>query len=376
MNTILHWLQQDGAGLFWAVVIFALMIFIHEFGHFCVAKFTGVTVLEFSLGFGPRLFGKKIGDTEYAVRILPLGGYVKMLGEMVDDGDPNDPGNFQNKKPTQKAAIVAAGPIMNYVLAIFLLIFLGLFWGITTYTVKIEKVIPGKPADKAGLKAGDEILAINGKKISNIYTPMDAINEVVHQIEVSSNIPLDLQINRNGEILNITAIPKYDEKKKVALLGFYPGFQAAFKKTNPVDAMVDAFRVTWYFTKAPFIQIGKILQGEQKASELAKGSAGPVGIADIIVTLYNEHKKNGDVFAYLIWIAAVLNIFIGLFNLFPIPALDGSRIFFMGLGAVFGKPLNPKLEENIHLAGFALLLILMVLVTYQDIWRIFTHHGF
>lgn len=371
----IHWIQQDGMGLFWAVVIFALMVFIHEFGHFCMAKLTGVKVLEFALGFGNRIIGKKVGDTEYAVRLFPLGGYVKMLGEG-EEGDANDPGNFQNKRIGQKIAIVAAGPIMNYILAIFLLLVLGACFGVNTYVFRIAKTIPNMPAAKAGIQAGDKILAVNGQPYSSYYDPEQVVDGVVKQIQQSAGKPLHITVDRNGRTLNIDATPVLDKNEKVGLLGIYPGYEIEFRKTSFASALTNSFLSTWYFTKAPFIEIGKIFQGKQKASELAKGSAGPVGIANIIVTLYNRHKNNGEGFQYLIWIAALLNIFIGLFNLFPIPALDGSRIFFLGLGAAFGKQLNPKLEEGIHLVGFAFLLLLMVLITYQDIWRIVTHSGF
>jgi regulator of sigma E protease len=369
---IVHWFSQNFVGLIWAVVIFALLVSIHEFGHFLVAKLTGVKVLEFSLGFGYRLYGIQIGDTQYSLRILPLGGYVRMLGEG-DDSEPNDPGNFQNKGNWAKSGVIAAGPVMNYILAISLLFLMGIFYGISSYVFQVGKVLPGTPAAKAGIKAGDEITAINGHPYQNFQNPEKLIGSVIHVIHHSIGIPLNLTILRNGKTLHLTAVPRYSKKLKNGILGFEIMPAMTFRHATILQALTNSLNSTWFFTKLPFVEIGKVFHGKMKTSTLVKGSAGPIGAFDIILKVYNAHKKNGHSFEYLMWLAAVLNISIGMVNLFPIPALDGSRIFIIGLGALFGKPLDPKLEEKIHLAGFAFLLILFMLLSYQDIHRIFSH---
>jgi regulator of sigma E protease len=369
---IIQWFFQNGIGLLWAVVIFALLVFIHEFGHFLVAKFTGVKVLEFSLGFGYRLYGIQIGETEYSLRVLPLGGYVRMLGEG-DDSDPHNPRNFQNKGNWAKSAVIAAGPAMNYVLAITLLLFMGILYGISTYAFQIVQVLPGMPAAKAGIKAGDEIIAINGHSYQNYQNPEKLLGAVTHVIHHSVGIPLHLTILRDGKLIHVTAAPRYSKKLNNGMLGFRIAPAMVFHHATLGEAFLNSLSSTWFFTKMPFVEIDKVIRGKMKTSTLVKGSAGPIGAFDIILNVYNAHKKNGHSFEYLIWLAAVLNVSIGLVNLFPIPALDGSRIFIIGLGALFGKPLDPKLEEKIHLAGFAFLLLLVLLLSYQDVHRIISH---
>lgn len=365
-------LHQNGIGLLWAIFIFSLLVFIHEFGHFLMAKRVGIKVQEFSIGFGPSLFRWKKNETEYSLRLFPLGGYVKMLD---GEEEAESPANFQNKKFGEKIAVVGAGPAMNYLLAIFLFLFLGLFVGTSVYTFKITAVIPNMPAARAGLKAGDEVLSINHQRYENPYNPETVISQVVHKIWNSSGVPLHFEIKRGENIFSVTMTPVFDKERKVGLLGVRPTYQVSFRKQGVTGSLKSSLLSTWYFTKAPLVQIEKIFEGQITAKELARGSAGPVGIASIIVSTYNHHQ-GGEAVKYLLWLAALLNIFIGLFNLFPIPALDGSRIFFITLGRIFGKPLSSRLEERIHLVGFGFLLILVALITYQDILRVVMHKGF
>lgn len=370
----LQFVQHNVVGLLWAVAIFSFMILIHEFGHFMIAKLSGVKVLEFAFGFGPRLLRLKKGETEYALRLFPFGGFVKMYGE-AGEGSPTEPGHFQGQSLGKRIAVVAAGPLMNYALAIVLFFVVGAAFGLNTYVFEIGGLLPDMPATRAGILPGDQILAINGQSFQSAYDPESLIREEIQKIQNSPGVPLHLFIARGSRRIQMDVTPAPNKDGK-GLLGVRPRIGILFEKQGVFPAFRSSFISTWYFTKTPLIEIGKIFQGKRKAAELAHGSAGPIGMANLIVSTYNQHKASGQAVAYLLWLAAVLNVFIGLFNLFPIPALDGSHILFAALGGAFGKPLNPKLEESIHLVGLGVLLILIALVTYQDIMRILLHKGF
>lgn len=355
---LLTWLANNWIALFWVMAIFGIMIFIHEFGHFIVAKRMGVKVLEFALGFGKKIIAFQKGDTEYSLRLFPLGGYVKMVGEG-EAGDPNDPGNFQNKSAGARIAIIAAGPIMNCVLAFLLLVFLGLFFGKiqASFTNEVHQIIAEKPAAKAGLTKGDKLIAINGEQISSGERAMELIRANTDKI-------LNLTVKRQGKEQIFTVIPMKNPETGLGMIGVLfkptpsfvsPGIAAALENVHFTFATVGLMPVKVFQLLAA---------GEMSWKDVREGSGGPIGIAQFIF----ESAPSG--FGHMLWVAGLLNVAIGFFNLYPIPALDGARIAFLSLSLILPKPLNPEKEELIHFVGFILLIFLVLIVSYQDVVRL------
>lgn len=338
------------------------MIFVHEFGHFIVAKKAGVRVLEFALGFGKKLIAFRLGDTEYSIRLFPLGGYVKMVGEG-EAGDPNDPGNFQNKSVSTRIAVIAAGPIMNCVLALLLLGGIGLLLGRIqpTFTNEIVQVIEDKPAKQVGLEKGDVIIAINQELILQGEQAMAIIKKSIGK-------PVTVLVMRKDKEHTFSIIPEKNPETGLGMIGVIfkrgkptfanPGLQSAHQNVSSTFTIIGLMPVT----------VVKMLStGEMKWKDIKEGSAGPIGIGQFIF----ESASIG--FGHLIWVAGILNVAIGFFNLYPFPALDGARIAFLALGALLRKPLDPEKEELVHLVGFFLLILLVLVVSYQDISRLI--HG-
>ena len=349
--------------MIWVVGIFGLMIFIHELGHFLVAKRFGVRVTEFALGFGKKLIAFKKDETEYSLRLFPLGGYVKMVGEG-EAGDPNDPGNFQNKTALERSLIIAAGPIMNCVLAVLLLAVLGLFIGKMqgVMTNEIYKVYDNTPASQIGLLKGDIVVSINGERIENGQMAIELIQPNVGKT-------LTLLVERSGKEQTFEVLPILDPKSNKGIIGVFfkpkptfafPGLQAAKENIYTTFTTVATM---------PFIVVESLFTGKMQWKEVVEGSAGPIGIGQFIFDSASSDANIG----YIIWIASMLNVAIGLFNLYPIPALDGARIVFLALGALLPKPIDPEKEELVHFVGFVLLILLVVAVSYNDVLRLI--HG-
>lgn len=339
------------------IFVFGILIFIHELGHFAVAKWTGVRVLEFSLGMGPKLYGWERGDTLYAVRLLPLGGYVRMAGMDPEEGEENlapstDPGSFMNKSVLQRMAVIFAGPFMNFVLALVLFVAVFTYIGvpIESDSNEIGQVLKDKPAYKVGLQQGDKIISINGRQIAKW-------SELTNIIHSSPDKELTLNVERKGTILEFKVTPQKDPQSKQGLIGIQ-GAQA-FAKKGTFEAAAFGMQRTVDFTKFIVISLFQMLTGK-----IAPDVGGPVAIVSAI----GQGAAQG--FANLLGLTGMLSIQLGLLNLFPIPALDGSRLVFLAVEGVRGKPIDPAKENFIHLIGFALLLLLMVVITYNDILRL------
>lgn len=341
-----------------ALIIFGLLIFVHEFGHFIVAKLVGIRVEEFSIGMGPKAFSTQKGETLYSIRFLPIGGYVKMSGETGIEEDEqfflDDPKRFNNKSVIQRAGVIVAGPLMNFFLAVLLFALFFTFVGIYTAseTTEIGDVLADSPAQKAGLQPGDKIVAIDGQKV----------NEWSQMVNIIHNQPgkiLSFIINRDGKEIKMQITPQLDPESQVGLIGITPSGQ--WKKVNPLNALGLAIRRTLEIIAFTITAIGQMVSGKMGMGEVA----GPVGIVQLI----GESAQVGLI--YLINLTALISINLGLLNLLPIPALDGSKLIFLGIEAVRGKPVDPKKENFVHLIGFALLMTLMLFVTYRDIIRLF-----
>lgn len=421
-----------------AVIMFGILVTIHEFGHFIMAKLFGVYVKTFSIGFGKKLFRKKWGETEYCISLIPLGGYVAMLGEEPDESEDNNPRNFNNKPKWQRLIILAMGATLNIILAVilftivntmhkpvpvwkdkpvvigwvdnespafvaglkegdkiiyfdrqkiknwdqFLLLvatnpdrevnlkierdgnliekkvkivakgkndagYLGVY---PPLRVQVRTVMPGSPAEKAGIKTGDKILKVNGKPI------VKGLEQFINAVKNSEG-EINLTIERNGKIFETTVKPQgQGEDRKIGVIIELPYKVVKLPLGKAFSAAIED---TAKFTKLTFNVLGKLLKGEMSI----KSISGPVDIARIS----GEAARSGII--SFLYFMGLISLQLGIFNLLPIPMLDGGHIFILLIEAVRRKDLSPKLKEKITTVGFFLLITLMVLVIISDILK-------
>tara|TARA_B100000315_G_scaffold59856_1_gene54287 strand:+ start:8206 stop:9330 length:1125 start_codon:yes stop_codon:yes gene_type:complete len=357
---ILATLLGYGHTFFAAVIVLGALIFVHEFGHFIVAKKLGVAVEKFSLGFGPKIYGKQIGDTEYLLSVIPLGGYVKLTGEDPGEECEDKEHSFTEASVWRRLAIVSAGPIFNILFAvlIFTLVYMV---GVPTLGAGIGKIRDASPALKAGLLTGDKITAIDGKAIRL----WDELREVVHN---SPDKELIFTISRNQKEFDIVIIPEsrktknlFGEEINVGLIGIEPESTFIIERYNPVVATYKGFQKTWEITYLTVVAIKKLFERVIPADTIG----GPI----LILQMAGEQAKIGIL--NLVFFVALLSINLGILNLLPIPILDGGHILFFLIEIVFGKPVTAKKREIAQQVGIAMLISLMVFAFYNDIMRIF-----
>lgn len=411
------------------IIIFGALVFFHELGHFIFAKRAGILCREFAIGFGPKVFTHKKGETVYTIRLLPIGGFVRMAGddpEMVEikpgyrvgllfneknevdkiilnqkDKYPNArvieveqadiehklfikgyvegeeetiqtfpisentvliedgtetliaPYNrqFASKTLGQRSMAIFAGPMMNFILAFVVFIMIGLMQGIPSNAPVLGKLTPDGAAIESGLKEGDIIHSVNDAEISSWQ-------DVVEMIRNSPNKELQFLVERNGQELSIPVTPNVQvvDGKETGIVGVYQPTEK-----SPLKAITNGAKETYLWTKEIFVMLGKLLTGQFSIDALS----GPVGIYVSTDTV----AKSG-IFYLMKW-AAILSINLGIMNLLPIPALDGGRLMFFAVEAVRGKPIDRQKEGMVHFIGFALLMLLMLVVTWNDIQRFF-----
>lgn len=342
-----------------SIIVFGLIIFVHEFGHYLAAKLAGVRVEEFALGMGPKVISRKRGDTVYSLRALPLGGFCRMAGETGNEeyapSSAYDAGRFDQKPVLSRMAVVIAGPLMNFLLAIllFALIF-GLLGIPSDYTTTIGEVRPESPAAHAGIQAGDRILQING-------TELGSWSEMVKIIHSSPGVTLNIRVDHGGQLRDHAITPEVDPESGIGLIGITPR-DPVWKRIGLWAGLREGLSRTWQITVMTVAGLVELIRGKVSA----EGVSGPIGIIQLI----DESARFG--FIYVANLTALISINLGLLNLLPIPALDGSRLLFMLVEAVRGKPVNPAKENFVHLIGFMLLMGLMILITYKDLARIFS----
>lgn len=333
-----------------SVIIFGVLIFFHELGHFSIAKLVGIKVGEFSLGFGPKLLSLTKGETVYNLRAFPLGGFVNMAGMDPSEEDVEEGRGFNSKTVGQRIAVIFAGPATNFLLAAVLLAVLFFSYGVPDKpTNVVQGTLPGKPAETAGIEPGDTIVAIDGNQIAS----WEQLSKIVAENPGQS---LEVTVVRGQERINVTVVPYIDESN-TGKIGIFP----APEKVGPVSAIVSGVRYTGMLSYQIVAYLGQAI-----AQKVPLELGGPVQI----VATINEAVESTDWFANLMSLAAFLSISLGLFNLFPIPALDGSRILFLIIELLRGKPIDQTKENFIHMVGFALLLLLIVVITYNDVLRL------
>jgi len=375
----------------YAVIVLGILIFVHEFGHFIIAKLFNVRVEKFSLGFGPKLFGKQVGETEYLLSAFPLGGYVKMFGEGgaiegtatqateetdtekaydEESGEPLDEvpelteaekaRSFAHKPPLARIAIVMAGPVFNLVFAWMIFVLLCML-GVPTVTARIGEAIKDKPAARAGVLKDDVVTAINGRKITQW-------DEIASVIAAAKGQPVNLSVNRNGQDLQFTITPEarvsknlFGESVKGHAIGIAAAGEIVLEKSNPLQAIVKGSIQTWKVIDLTVMSLVKMIQRVVPMDSVG----GPIMIAKMA----GETAQMGA--SSFLAFMALLSINLGVLNLLPVPVLDGGHLFFFFCELVIGRPVSQKVREYAQQIGLFLLLSLMVLAFYNDIVRYF-----
>ncbi|TCS93173.1 RIP metalloprotease RseP [Hazenella coriacea] len=411
------------------ILVLSLLVFIHELGHFLFAKRAGILVREFAIGFGPKVFSKMSGETLYSIRALPLGGYVRMAGEdpevidiqtgklvyatrnengyvnhiylyeppqieqellvgRVIDTDLEDQlyivledqneqearykidpkafvhhseksmmqiapldRQFGSKSVGQKAMTIFAGPLFNIVLTIILFAIFTWVTGVE-YQLPVNKVQPGKPAEVAGIQQGDIIVAVNGNEVHTT-------EKLRYNLFESKGQPVQITVKRGGETKNFTMTP--EKEGEIYLIGAEFRVDQMKREASFLEVITSGFTKTYELTVLILDGFGKLITGQLSMNSLA----GPVQMGSI-----TGKAAEGGIIPLIHW-TALLSLNLGIFNLLPIPALDGSRLVFIGLEAVRGRPVNPNKESMVHFVGFALLMMLMFVVTFNDIKKVF-----
>lgn len=340
-----------------SILVLGFLIMVHELGHFLVAKAAGVKVHEFGIGFGPKIWSTTRGETEYSLRLfIFLGGFNRMAGmEGCSDDNEADAGRrFNDKSVGQRAAIIAAGPLSNYLLAV--IIFGAVFGGIGVVMPIddqpiIGRVLPGKPAAEAGLAADDRIMSIDG-------SPVGSWGDLVNGVQTRLGKPTVMVVERDDRRFEVRLVPSpSDSDPRLGMIGV--DSRRHLVRMGPVDASVAAVKQTAFLTAHWFRSVSQVISREAPADV-----AGPIGI----IKLVKEASAVGP--PTLLYLAGFLSITLGIMNLLPFPALDGSRLAFLAVEKVRGRPIDPNRENFIHFIGFAILMVLAILITMKDIERL------
>ncbi|HBG75642.1 MAG TPA: RIP metalloprotease RseP [Clostridiales bacterium] len=337
-----------------SLAFFSIMIMIHEVGHFLVARSVGIYAEELSIGMGPRLLKIPGKETEYSLRLLPIGGYVRFLGE---DEDSDDPRAFNNTKVWKRIAVVVAGPLMNILLAVVLLTVSSFTFGIYDADLPIiEDVISGYPAEKAGLHPGDRILSVGDMDVSRLKDS-EAVQKIRSYINENGSDPFRVTFERSGQTKHLNVVPSYDKENNRYQLGFY--FKVRTRKPGFFEAIGMSFQQTFQLIGVMLTALKDLIFSGTGIN----GLTGPVGIVGEI----GKAAQAG--IQQLLNLGIVITINLGVMNLVPFPALDGGKLLLLVVEGLRGKPMDQNKEGYFNLIGFVLLMILMVVVTYKDIIR-------
>jgi regulator of sigma E protease len=357
--------------VFWFLVVLTVLVFVHELGHYLIARRNKVRIEVFSIGFGPELFGwHDRAGTRWKFSAVPLGGYVKMFGE----ADPNASFaaqrteemseaeravSFHFKRLGQRAAIVVGGPAANFIFAIVVLAVLFMTWGQPFTPAEVGQVQPNSAADRGGIQVGDVIVGIDGRTI-------ERFEDVQQLVRMAPNRKMAVTVRRGGKEVTLGVTPalteltdRFGNRHRIGLLGIgHSGIE--YVRRDPLSAVVRSFGETWNLSAATFEAMWQIIIGARASDELG----GPLRIAQ----MSGEVAQSGVV--PLLWFMAVLSVNLGLINLFPVPVLDGGHLLFYAAEAIRGKPLGPRAQEYGFRIGLALVLTLMVFATWNDLVHI------
>lgn len=352
------------------LIIMGVIVISHEFGHFIIAKANGIHVVEFAVGFGPKLFGFTKGDTEYTLRLLPLGGSCRFEGmDMTPDeakeiseaelrGEGLSDGAFYKAPVWSRIGTVLAGPFFNFLVGlIFALVVVS-----NTYTVLpvVNSVSEGGGCDSAGIMAGDVIKKVDGHKVY-LY------NDLLLRSVLSRGETVEFVYERDGETHKTYVTPIYSESEGRYLFGLTGGEYV--KAAGPIDSVKYAYYEMHYAVGSTYSALAGLFTGKTSKDDVS----GPLGVAEVIDDTYENTKDYGAsaVIMNMMYLAMLLSVNLGIINLLPLPALDGGRLVFLLIELVRGKPVPPEKEGMVHVAGMILLLILAVLVFFNDITKLF-----
>lgn len=343
------------------IVVLGILIFVHELGHFLAAKGLGVRVLKFSLGFGPKIIGKKIGETDYMISALPLGGYVKMMGDNLEEEIPEEekPYSFLSQKNWKKILIVGAGPFFNLIFAA-LVLWMVFILGVPVPDAVVGEMKEGYPAIEAGMMSGDRIFSVDGEKIDNW-------GEMAEIIMSSEGRELEIKAIRGDEELVFLVTPVLGEglseiltPKQHYMIGITQSGNFHVVKRGPVSALFEGIKRTGYYTYLTFLIIGKMFTGEVALDNLG----GPILIAQIAGSAARQGLVS------FLGFLALISINLAILNLLPVPVLDGGHLLFFAIEAVIKRPISVRIKEVALQIGLALLVILMIMAFYFDIARL------
>ncbi len=326
-----------------SIFVFGLLILVHELGHYLVARLTGIKVLELAIGFGPKLIGWRKNNIDYSLRVFPLGGFCRLLGENPEEA--SEPNSFPQKPILSRAAVLIAGAGMNLLLAIavFFIIFFFIAGVPDTETARIGYIIEDSPAELIGLQSGDLVMTINGMSI-------EKWEDVLRIISARPNEELEMIIDRDGTFQEIMVVSENVPGSERGMIGIGPVIQK-YRVLPSLKYSLERFGTV-------IASIFQVITGQAPLDV-----AGPVGIIFVI----GEVAQTG--FINLLLLTALISISLGIMNLLPIPALDGGRLFFLLVEALRGRRIDPEKEGFIHFIGFALLILLILFITYQDLLR-------
>lgn len=340
------------------IFVLGLLVFVHELGHFITAKMVGIRVERFSLGFPPRMIGKKIGDTDYCISWIPLGGYVKMSGmvdESLEAGNiKGEPWEYMSKPVWQRIIVISAGSIMNFLTAVaiyaLLFYFIGMGEGIEGTT--IGEVLSGKPAEAIGMRAGDVVTAVNGQPVQT----WEEITNIIHQ---HPEVEIAIEWQRDGQSFSANVIPQRQENGNIGLIGIGPKIK--YRQLGFGESWVAGFTQSYTILKLTVYALKLIITGEEPVRDAI---GGPLRIAE-------EAGKSAKLgFQYLLAFTAVISLNLGFFNMLPFPVLDGGHLVLLLIEGIRRKPLSTKTVLVVQKIGMAFLLALIVFIFFNDLRRI------
>ncbi|MDE1147728.1 MAG: RIP metalloprotease RseP [Azospirillaceae bacterium] len=349
------------------LLVLTVLVFVHEFGHYYVARRNGVRVEVFSIGFGPEIWGfNDRAGTRWKFSIIPLGGYVKMFGDADATSRPGQEVrqmtpeerdvSFFHKRVGQRAAIVAAGPAANFLFAIVVLSLLFMFYGQPFTPATIQQVVPDSAAAQAGVQAGDRVVEMGGHTI-------DRFEDLMQVVAMNPGVELDVKVVRDNAPLDLKVTPRavesedrFGNKHRIGQLGVIRG-QDEYHRRDPLTAVWQAGRETWTLVSGTLEAVGQMIAGTRGTEELG----GPLRIAQ----MSGQVAQSGLV--PIIWFMTILSVNLGLINLFPVPMLDGGHLMYYGLEALRGRPLGERAQEYGFRIGLALVLSLMIFATWNDL---------